>query len=64
LRRGLRCTGVTVSRNYLEARAKTLGFDWEIIFADVREGSGMAQHEPVARIKATLPTDAQDSANF
>jgi cyclopropane-fatty-acyl-phospholipid synthase len=35
--RGLRCTGITnsiVSRNYLEARSKILGFDWEIILTD------------------------------
>jgi cyclopropane-fatty-acyl-phospholipid synthase len=34
---GLRCTGITnsiVSHNYLEARSKIFGFDWEIIFTD------------------------------
>ncbi len=36
--RGIKCSGLTISResaNYLERRAKELGYDWEIIFSDL-----------------------------
>ncbi len=36
--RGIRCSGLTISResaDYLERRAKELGYDWEIIFSDL-----------------------------
>jgi len=39
-RRGIRCTGITISEtslNYLNAKAKTLGFDWELHLCDLLE---------------------------
>ncbi|MDH3282417.1 MAG: class I SAM-dependent methyltransferase, partial [Gammaproteobacteria bacterium] len=36
--RGIKCSGLTISResaDYLERRAKELGYDWEIIFSDL-----------------------------
>lgn len=38
--RGVRCTGITISQasvDYLQARAKALGQDWEIVFSDLLE---------------------------
>ena len=37
-RRGVKCTGISISQtsiDYLNARAKELGFDWELIFSDL-----------------------------
>jgi cyclopropane-fatty-acyl-phospholipid synthase len=37
-RRGVKCTGITISQvsvDYLSARGKQLGFDWELIFSDL-----------------------------
>ena len=37
-RRGVKCTGITISQvsiDYLEARAKLLGYDWELINVDL-----------------------------
>jgi len=39
-RRGVKCTGISISRvsiDYLSARAKQLGFDWELIHVDLLE---------------------------
>jgi cyclopropane-fatty-acyl-phospholipid synthase len=36
--RGVKCTGITISQvsvDYLNAKAKRLGYDWEIIFSDL-----------------------------
>jgi len=37
-RRGVKCTGISISQtsiDYLNGRAKELGFDWELIFSDL-----------------------------
>jgi cyclopropane-fatty-acyl-phospholipid synthase len=37
-RRGVKCTGITISHvsvDYLNAKSKQLGFDWELIFSDL-----------------------------
>jgi cyclopropane-fatty-acyl-phospholipid synthase len=37
-RRGVKCTGITISQvsvDYLNSKAKQLGFDWELIFSDL-----------------------------
>jgi cyclopropane-fatty-acyl-phospholipid synthase len=37
-RRGVKCTGISISQvsiDYLNGRAKQLGFDWELIFSDL-----------------------------
>ena len=37
-RRGVKCTGISISQtsiDYLERRGRELGFDWELIFADL-----------------------------
>jgi cyclopropane-fatty-acyl-phospholipid synthase len=39
-RRGVHCTGITISQisiDYLNRRARDLGFDWELIFSDLLE---------------------------
>ena len=39
-RRGVKCTGITISetsKRYLDSRAKTLGFDWNIQICDLLE---------------------------
>ena len=39
-KRGVKCTGITiskVSKEYLDAKAKRLGFDWEILMSDLLE---------------------------
>jgi cyclopropane-fatty-acyl-phospholipid synthase len=39
-RRGVKCTGISISQvsiDYLNGRAKELGFDWELILADLLE---------------------------
>lgn len=39
-RRGIKCTGITISRasiDYLNRRAKQLGFDWELVYCDLLE---------------------------
>jgi cyclopropane-fatty-acyl-phospholipid synthase len=39
-RRGVKCTGISISQasiDYLTRRAKELGFEWELIFADLLE---------------------------
>ncbi len=39
-KRGVKCTGITiskVSKEYLDAKAKKLGFDWEILMSDLLE---------------------------
>jgi len=39
-RRGVKCTGISISQtsvDYLNRRAKQLGFDWEMIYADLLE---------------------------
>jgi len=38
--RGVKCTGISISResiDYLNGRAKALGYDWELIFSDLLE---------------------------
>jgi 2-polyprenyl-3-methyl-5-hydroxy-6-metoxy-1,4-benzoquinol methylase len=38
LRRGAKCTGISISQSsidYLHGRAKELGYDWELIHADL-----------------------------
>src|SRR5262249_32621416 len=37
-RRGVKCTGISISQisiDYLNRRAKELGFDWQLIYADL-----------------------------
>jgi cyclopropane-fatty-acyl-phospholipid synthase len=39
-KRGVKCTGITiskVSKEYLDAKAKRLGYDWEILMSDLLE---------------------------
>lgn len=39
-KRGVKCTGITiskVSKDYLDAKAKKLGYDWEILMSDLLE---------------------------
>ncbi len=50
-KRGVKCTGITisdVSKNYLDSRAKKLGFDWDIRICDLLEYSRMRKFDAIA----------------
>jgi cyclopropane-fatty-acyl-phospholipid synthase len=49
-RRGVHCTGITISQtsiDYLNAKAKTLGLDWEVYLSDLLEYSDERKYDAI-----------------
>lgn len=49
-RRGVKCTGITISQvsiDYLNRRARELGFDWELIYADLLQFQSERKYDAI-----------------